>query len=113
MTLLSKTVYFTSKLLDSEHDNVVKIVATVYVPKLILKDTQVWRSHYLNLPTVSYAYLQFDGNVSQLENSTIRESCYGECLGVGICGNNEGATKSCIEKLVDGKWIILSGKHED
>jgi len=98
--VLSQTIYMTGKLLPSDLE-AVKITASVYVPKLNLTDTQVWRSHYMNVKD-SYALFDFDGDPNQLENSVIREICFGETVEIGT--KNGGATETKLEKLTNGVW---------
>jgi len=111
MKRLSQTIYLTGKIEGEQfqdRDDVVEIKATIYVPKLNIEGMQVWRPHYSNMES-SYALFQFDGDSKELENSTIRETCYGEFIEIG--GTAGGATKSCIEKLIDKEWKVISGEH--
>ncbi len=112
MKRLSQTIYCTGELTNTiklDYNGLVEIRATVYVPKLFKEsDTLIYRSHYFNVPK-SYAVLQYYGDPKKLEKSVIRETCYGNCISVG--GIEGGALESCIEKLVDGEWKIISGMH--
>jgi len=118
MDILSQTIYHVTSVKEKVEnvmcaDGIVEVNATVYVPKLLYGDNEhpssIWRSHYFyrNIRGDSYALLQFDGDVKEL-NGTIRETCYGNFVEIGG-SNGAGAFRSCIEKLVDKEWVVISG----
>jgi len=118
MKLLSQTIYRTDCLNKGSEINceitklkgvgLVEIAATIYVPTINLKGgAKLHRSHYSNIKQ-SYAIFQYIGNPKELEKSIIRETCYGDFISIG--STDGGVIENCIEKLINGAWVVLSGK---